>query len=73
MNVASSKTLSEEEAVVLISCIFFHFLRLLETLKAFMASTTPYTSIAIGMNVAWGGVSQKKLEKDSKKKAVAEL
>ena len=30
-------------------------------------------SIAIGMNVAWGGVSQKKLEKESKKKAVAEL
>ena len=30
-------------------------------------------SIAIGMNVTWGGVSQDKLEKESKKKAIAAL
>ena len=30
-------------------------------------------SFAIGMNVAWGGVSQDKLEKESKKKAIAAL
>ena len=30
-------------------------------------------SFAIGMNVAWGGVNQDKLEKESKKKAIAAL
>ena len=30
-------------------------------------------SFAIGMNVTWGGVSQDKLEKESKKKAIAAL